>query len=58
MFTRGRSHCSLRCEMLAAEGFETRVWAGRHPDDPDRIKGLPLPANLVSRLTGRSRLAC
>src|ERR671916_83670 len=27
---------------LAVEGFETRVWVGRHPDNPDGIKALPL----------------
>lgn len=50
------THRILRGDVLAVEGFETRVWAGRHPDDPDRIKGMPLPADLVARLTaGRNQ---
>ena len=35
---------------LAVEGFETRVWVGRDPADPDRIKAKPLPAEIVARL--------
>ena len=34
---------------LAVEGFETRVWVGRHPDKPDGIKALPIPEDLVAR---------
>jgi 4-hydroxybenzoyl-CoA thioesterase len=34
---------------LAAEGFETRVWAGNHPDQPGRLKSRPLPADLIAR---------
>ena len=34
---------------LAVEGFETRVWVGRHPDKPDGIKALPIPEELVAR---------
>ncbi len=34
---------------LAVEGFETRVWVGRHPDKPDGIKALPVPEDLVAR---------
>ena len=36
---------------LAAEGFETRVWAGRDPTDPERIRSQPIPAEVVARLT-------
>jgi 4-hydroxybenzoyl-CoA thioesterase len=36
---------------LAAEGFETRVWAGRDPTDPQRIRSQPIPAAVVARLT-------
>jgi 4-hydroxybenzoyl-CoA thioesterase len=35
---------------LAVEGFETRVWVGRDPADPDRIKAKPLPEDLVAKL--------
>ena len=34
---------------LAVEGFETRVWVGRHPDKPDGIKALPVPEDLIAR---------
>ena len=30
-------------EKLAIEAFETRVWAGPHPDDPKRLKSRPIP---------------
>lgn len=36
---------------LAAEGFETRVWVGREPSDPDKIKSTPIPAAVVERLS-------
>ena len=36
---------------LAAEGFETRVWAGRDPDDPQTHTSQPIPAEVVARLT-------
>jgi len=36
---------------LAVEGFETRVWAVPHPDDPERIKTAPIPAEVVARLS-------
>ncbi|MGH6671797.1 MAG: acyl-CoA thioesterase [Xanthobacteraceae bacterium] len=35
---------------VAVEGYETRVWAIRHPDDPKRIKSQPMPAEVVARL--------
>ena len=28
---------------VAVEGRETRVWIGLHPDDPKRMKALPIP---------------
>ena len=33
----------------AVEGRETRVWAGRDPADPDKIKSKPIPAELIAR---------
>ena len=32
-------HRLIRGELLCVEGEETRVWAGRDPDDPARLKG-------------------
>src|SRR5580700_11799673 len=34
---------------LAVEGKETRVWAGRDPADPDKMKSLPIPAEVTAR---------
>jgi 4-hydroxybenzoyl-CoA thioesterase len=34
---------------LAVEGSETRVWAGRDPDDPVKMKGVPIPAAVIAR---------
>ena len=45
-------HRLLRGETLAVEGTETRVWVGRDPADPDKLKGLPIPAEVVASLKG------
>ena len=37
-------------EALAAECWEKRVWVGRHPDDPGRMKGVAIPDDLRARL--------
>ena len=39
-------------EQLAIEAWETRVWVGRHPDDPTRLKSKPVPPLVVERLLG------
>ncbi|HVY59794.1 MAG TPA: thioesterase family protein [Xanthobacteraceae bacterium] len=36
---------------LAVEGFETRVWVGRDPGDPQKIKAKPVPREVVERLS-------
>lgn len=36
---------------LSVEGFETRVWVGRDPADPARMKSQPIPAEVVAKLT-------
>jgi 4-hydroxybenzoyl-CoA thioesterase len=36
-------------EALAIEAFETRVLVGRHPDDPDRLKSAPMPAEIIEK---------
>jgi 4-hydroxybenzoyl-CoA thioesterase len=33
----------------AVEGRETRVWAGRDPADPDKMKSKPIPAEVTAR---------
>ncbi len=43
-------HRLFKDGQLCVEGFEKRVWAGRHPDDPGRMKG-------DARAGGRDRQA-
>lgn len=36
-------------EVLAAEGRETRVWAGRNPANPSQMKAQAIPAHVIAR---------
>ncbi len=45
-------HRLFKGDVLAVEGTETRVWVGRDPDSPDKLKGLPIPAEVIAKLTG------
>lgn len=45
-------HRILKDGALAVEGFETRVWTGRDPDDPTRIRSVPIPPEVIERLKG------
>jgi 4-hydroxybenzoyl-CoA thioesterase len=45
-------HRLLKGDTLAVEGTETRVWVGRDPGNPDKLKGMPIPAEVVAKLTG------
>lgn len=42
-------HRLLKAGALAIEASETRVWVGRHPDDPDRIKAQAIPEEVIAR---------
>ena len=42
-------HRLFVAQELAVEGVETRVWAGRDPNDPCRIRGMALPAEVIER---------
>ncbi len=44
-------------ERLAIEAWETRVWVGPHPDDPERSKSRPIPRIVIARLSGHSETA-
>ena len=44
-------HLILKDDKLAVEGFETRVWVGTDPDDPEKLKSKPIPADVVAKLT-------
>jgi hypothetical protein len=39
---------SLRIERGDCD-FETRVWVGRHPEDPHGIKSRPIPPEPIER---------
>lgn len=45
-------HRFLRAGTPLVEGFELRVCAIPHPDDPQRIKAAPIPAVVRERLGG------
>ena len=45
------SHRVFNGGKLSVEGFETRVWVGRHPDDASRLKSQPVPPELIERFT-------
>jgi 4-hydroxybenzoyl-CoA thioesterase len=34
---------------LCVECFDTRVWAARHPDDPEKIKSKPIPQEVIAK---------
>lgn len=42
-------HKVFKGAALAIEAWETRVWVGRHPDDPEKIKGRPVPDEVKAR---------
>lgn len=45
-------HQFFKGEVLAVEGFETRVWAEKDAAKPGKIKSKKLPADVVRRLSG------
>jgi 4-hydroxybenzoyl-CoA thioesterase len=42
-------HRLVICGELAVEGRETRVWAGRDPADPSRMKAQRIPDEVIAR---------
>ena len=46
-------HRLLKQETLAAECWEKRVWVARHPDDPARMKAVPMPVEVIAKLEGQ-----
>jgi 4-hydroxybenzoyl-CoA thioesterase len=44
-------HRVLKDGALAIEAHETRVWAGRDPADPNRIKSVAIPPEVVAALS-------
>jgi 4-hydroxybenzoyl-CoA thioesterase len=45
------THHLKKDDVLCVEGFETRVWTGRDPADPDKIRSQPIPAEVVEKLS-------
>ena len=39
-------HAVLNRGVRAVEGYEIRVWAHRHPEDPNRLKAMSIPAEI------------
>jgi acyl-CoA thioesterase FadM len=48
------SHKFLRDGELAAEGWETHVWAAAHPTQAHRMKSVPLPQEVI-RILSRAK---
>jgi len=42
-------HRLIKGAELAVEGLETRVWTGRDPTDPEKIRSQPIPEEVISR---------
>ncbi len=50
-------HQFFKGDMLAVEGFETRVWTGHDPANPGRLKSRALPAEVIDKLSAPHRAA-
>ena len=37
---------------LAVEGYETRVWTVRDRENPDLLKSMPIPAEVIAKFNG------
>jgi 4-hydroxybenzoyl-CoA thioesterase len=47
-------HRLTKAGLLAVEGFETRVFVARDPENPEQMKSQPVPPEVVARLTHSS----
>ena len=50
-------HRLMKGAELAAEGYETRVWVGQHPEKPGAMKSRPIPRELIDRFRRRAHQA-
>jgi 4-hydroxybenzoyl-CoA thioesterase len=41
-------HRILKDGKIAVDGQEKRVWAGQHPDDPTRMRAVPIPEDVIA----------
>lgn len=44
-------HKIFNAGVLSVDGYEKRVWAAPHPDKPGRLKALPVPEEIRSKLS-------
>jgi len=44
-------HRVLNAGRLAVDGFETRVWVARHPQDASKLEAKPIPQDVIERFT-------
>ena len=42
-------HRLLKADCTAVEGFEVRVWTGRDPENPVRLRSEPIPREVIER---------
>jgi 4-hydroxybenzoyl-CoA thioesterase len=47
-------HKLFKNGQLCLEGFETRVWVGRDPQDTSKIKSKPIPDDVVAKFKAQS----
>jgi 4-hydroxybenzoyl-CoA thioesterase len=47
-----QQHTVRRGEDILCQGRETRAFCVRHPDDPERIKAIPIPADIRALCEG------
>jgi 4-hydroxybenzoyl-CoA thioesterase len=48
-------HRLFNKDVLAVECFETRVWAARSGDDPERIESKPVPQEVIERFSATNK---
>lgn len=51
------SHKVWKGDKLAIEAHEKRVWVGKHPEDPSKIKSKPIPDEVVNKLREKKTVA-
>jgi 4-hydroxybenzoyl-CoA thioesterase len=49
------SHKFYREGKLVLDGTETRVWAAQHPTEANRMKGVPLPKEVIAKLSQKGK---
>ena len=42
-------HRLMRGDKVAIEAFEKRVWVGKDPENPDRLRSVPIPDEVVAK---------